>query len=184
MEDLLNEILQKIDKKMLQTNESMLMKFDNIRTGRANSKILDKITVNYYDTDIILKNVSTINVLEGNQIHIKPFDHTLIPKIEKAILNSDLGITPQNDGNTIKLIFPQPTEEKRKILIKEVNKIKEQNKIIIRNICRQGKDEVKKLKLNEFLEGSFLKKIQDVNDKFMKLIDNETIQKNNELLKI
>ncbi|MDV3168131.1 MAG: ribosome recycling factor [Candidatus Phytoplasma stylosanthis] len=184
MENLLKEILTKIELKMSTIKESMIDKFNVIRTGSANPKILDKITVNYYGAEMVLKNISKINVVDGNQIHIKPFDHVLISEIEKAIFNSNLGITPQNDGTIIKLLFPHLTEEKRKALTKEVEKIKEQTKVFIRNIRRKWNEEIKKMKLNEAFEKLFLKEIQNLNNKYIELIEKETKQKNNELLKI
>jgi ribosome recycling factor len=182
MNDLEKSIFEKLENKMLQAQEVMLSKFTNIRTGIANPKILDKITVDYYNEKMPLKNISTISVLDGNQINIKPFDNTIIGEISKAILNSDLGITPQDDGQVVKLVFPKPTEDRRKILIKEVDKIVEQTKISIRNIIRQGK----KTKLNEVdtLEDNFSKDIQNLNNKFIKLVEADTIKKKNELLKI
>lgn len=184
MEDLSKEILIKLENQIRKAKEVMLSKFNNIRTGRANPKILDKITINYYNEDIALKNISTISVHQGNQINIKPFDNTVINNISKAILNSDLGITPQDDGKVIKLIFPQPTEEKRKMLVKEVEKIAEQTKVIIRNIRRQGKEQIQKMNLNDTSENICLKDIQNLINKWIKLIEVETIKKNNELLKI
>ncbi|WP_323847924.1 MAG: ribosome-recycling factor [Phytoplasma sp.] len=181
MEDLTKEILEQLDIEMLTVHKIMLNKFDNIRTGRANPKILDKIIIKYYDSDISLKNISNISVVEGNQINIKPFDNTIINDISKAILNSDLGITPENDGQIVKLVFPKPTEEKRQMLIKEVKKTSEQIKIQIRNIIRRGKDKFYKMKTNETIENIFLKDLKNLNNKWIKSIDNEIIKKNNEL---
>nr|WP_246454242.1 ribosome recycling factor [Candidatus Phytoplasma luffae] len=169
---------------MKKTEEAMINKFNEIRTGVANPKILDKIMINYYGAEINLKNISNISIVEGNQINIKPFDNMSIPEIERAIFSSDLGITPTNDGKIIKLLFPKLTEEKRKNLIKQVDQLKEQTKVNIRNIRRQGNEEIKKNKFNEYLEERGLKEIQHLSDKFIKSIDNETIRKNNELLKI
>ncbi|WP_341266358.1 ribosome-recycling factor [Candidatus Phytoplasma fraxini] len=184
MEDLTKEILKQLETDMLKAQKIMLNKFDHIRTGRANSKILDKIVINYYGSEISLKNICSINVVEGNQIHIKPFDNTILNDISKAILNSDLGITPENDGQIVKLVFPKPTEEKRQTLMKEVKKISEQTKVQIRNISRQGKDKFQKTKPAETLENIFLKDLTYLNEKFIKSINIETIQKNNELSEI
>ncbi|MDV3198346.1 MAG: ribosome recycling factor [Vigna little leaf phytoplasma] len=184
MEDLAKTILIELEQKMLQTQKIMLEKFADIRTGVANPKILDKIKINYYGEETALRNISVINVVEGHQIHIKPFDNGLINNIQKSLLNSNLGITPQNEGNIIKLIFPKPTEEKRKSLIKEIDKIQEQTKVIIRNIRRNGNDKIKKIKLNQSLESFFLNKIQELNNNWIKLIEKNAINKKNELLKI
>ncbi|MBP3059497.1 ribosome recycling factor [Texas Phoenix palm phytoplasma] len=184
MELLAQEIINELEPKMIKANELMLKRFIDIRTGIANPKILDKITVQYYGEETLLRNISNITVTEGNQINIKPFDSNLISDIKKVILASKIGISPQDDGVKIKLIFPQPTEEKRKLLIKEVEKISEQTKISIRNIRRFGNDKIKKLKLNNQTESIFLKKIQELNNKWIKIIEKETLAKNNELLKI
>ncbi|MFR0367747.1 ribosome-recycling factor [Candidatus Phytoplasma palmae] len=184
MELLAQEIINELEPKMLKAKDLMLKRFVDIRTGIANPKILDKITLKYYGEDTLIRNISTISVTEGNQINIKPFDPNLIPEIKKVLLASKIGISPQDDGVKIKLIFPQPTEEKRKSLIKEVEKISEQTKINIRNIRRFGNDKIKKLKLNNQSENIFLKKIQELNNKWIKIIEKETLVKNNELLKI
>jgi ribosome recycling factor len=184
MQEITQEILTDLKQKMNNSKDSMLTQFANIRTGIANPKILDKITINYYNTETVLKHISMISIFEGNQIHIKPFDTTLVPNIKKALLSSDLGITPQTDGFTIKLIFPQPTEEKRKFLTKEVEKISEKTKVIVRNLRRAGNDKVRKLKLPEDEKNTVLKQIQELNDHFIKLLEKETIKKNKELLKI
>ncbi|MEC4559061.1 MAG: ribosome recycling factor ['Conium maculatum' witches'-broom phytoplasma] len=184
MHEMTQEILTDLKQKMNNYKDSMLTQFSNIRTGVANPKILDKITINYYGAETVLKHISMISIVEGNQIHIKPFDATLLPNIKKALLASDLGITPQTDGVSIKLVFPQPTEEKRKLLTKEVEKISEQTKVIVRNLRRSGNDKVKKLKLAEDEKNALLKQIQDLNNHFIKLLETETVKKNKELLKI
>jgi ribosome recycling factor len=184
MENLGQEVLKKLKSKMSKNNELMLEKFCNIRTGVPNPQILDKIKIQYYDAETLLKNISIINVSQNNQISIKPFDSNLIPEIIKVLLNSNLGITPQNDGSIIRLTFPQPTEEKRKKLTKEIEKIAEQTKIAIRNIRRDGNEQIKKLKLNDFWEKFFLNQIQKLNNDWIKLIEDNTKNKNKELLKI
>lgn len=184
MEELAKKNLIELEQKMLQTQKIMLSKFSDIRTGVANPNILDKITLNYYGVETVLKNLSFISVVEGYQIHIKPFDPNLTYDIQKTLLASNLGITPQNEGQIVKIVFPKPTEEKRKLLIKEINKIEEQTKVIIRNIRRIGNDKIKKLKLNQSLENVFLKQIQELNNKWIKIIEEDTLLKNKELLKI
>ncbi|KND62570.1 ribosome-recycling factor [Candidatus Phytoplasma phoenicium] len=184
MEELAKVILIELEQKMLQTQKIMLGKFADIRTGVANPQILDKITLNYYGVETALKNLSFISVVEGHQIHIKPFDPNLTHDIQKTLLTSNLGITPQNEGQIVKIIFPKPTEEKRKILIKDIHKIEEKTKVIIRNIRRMGNDKIKKIKLNQYLENVFLKQIQELNNKWIKIIEKDTLNKNNELLKI
>ncbi|KXT29432.1 ribosome recycling factor family protein [Candidatus Phytoplasma oryzae] len=184
MEDLAKNILDKLETKMLKNHKTMLEKFSIIRTGVANPQILDKIKIMYYNEEILLKNLSTINVEQGNQINIKPFDSSLIPEITKVLLSSKLGITPQNNGVIIKLIFPQPTEEERLKLVKEIKKIAEQVKVSIRQLRKLGNDEIKKLKLNNFLENSFLEKIQEFHNKWIDNVEIEKNKKNKELLKV
>ncbi|TVY12428.1 ribosome-recycling factor [Candidatus Phytoplasma pini] len=184
MEELAKEILIELEIKMSNSKNIMLSKFINIRTGVANPKLLDKIIVDYYGVGTFLKNMGTINVIEGYQLHIKLFDLSCNDKVVNAIKAHNLGITPQTDGKIIKLIFPQPTEERRKQLIKEIEEISMQTKVVVRNIRRQGNDKIKKMKFNQYLENHFLKLIQDLTDKWIDLIEKETQQKNKELLKI
>jgi ribosome recycling factor len=177
------DILALLEKKMIQAQEVMLKKFCDIRTGNANPNILDKITVNYYGELTFLKTLSSISVAEGNQLNIKPYDSTLIPNITKALLESNLGITPQTDGVVLRLVFPKPTEERRKILMKEVEQLAEKAKVAIRNVRREGNDKIKKVELTKDLETFYLNQIQTLTDKNIKIIDQNVTSKNAELLK-
>ncbi|MBS2126483.1 ribosome recycling factor ['Fragaria x ananassa' phyllody phytoplasma] len=183
MEQQTQEILTLIENKMSQAQNIMLKKFADIRTGTANPNILNKLTINYYGIPTPLKTLTSISVSEGNQLNIKPYEKTLIPAIKKSILASDLGITPETDGVILRLIFPKTTEEKRKTLMKEVEKIAEKTKVAIRNIRRDGNDKIKKMALTKDLENLSLNKIQILTDKNIKIIDNEIVNKNKELLK-
>ncbi|WP_349402109.1 ribosome recycling factor [Candidatus Phytoplasma solani] len=183
MEQQTQEIVLLIEKKMSQAQEMMLKLFLDIRTGIANSNILNKININYYGTETPLKTLSSVSISEGTQLQIKPYEKTLIPSIKKALLASDLGITPETDGVILRLNFPKPTEERRKALTKEVEKIAEQTKIIIRNIRRDGNIQIKKISLTKDLETLYLNKIQFLTDKNIKIVEKETINKNKELLK-
>ncbi|WP_153369126.1 ribosome-recycling factor [Candidatus Phytoplasma sacchari] len=184
MQDLCHEILDKLEIKMNYTHNLMLEKFKSIRTGVANPQILDQIKIVCYQEKMLLKDVSIISVVKGNQICINPFDKNLIPEIMKSILTSKLGITPQNDGITIKLIFPQPTEESRLLLIKEIESIAEETKVSVRNIRRDGNDKIKKIKLDKSSEKFFLDKVQNLHNKWIKNIEQDKIKKSKDLFRV
>ena len=135
-------------KKMDKTLVHLAEEFDAVRAGRANPKVLDRITVEYYGTETQLNGVATISSPDARTLVIQPWDTSLLKEIQKAILSSELGINPQNDGKVIRLIFPQLTEERRKELTKQVKKYAEDAKVAMRNIRRDGMDYVKKLKKN------------------------------------
>ncbi len=139
-----SEYSKKMDKSLVHLAEE----FDAVRAGRANPKVLDRITVEYYGTETQLNGVATISSPDARTLVIQPWDTTLLKEIQKAILSSELGINPQNDGKVIRLIFPQLTEERRKELTKQVKKYAEDAKVAMRNIRRDGMDYVKKLKKN------------------------------------
>ncbi|GFZ75127.1 ribosome-recycling factor [Hydrangea phyllody phytoplasma] len=183
MQQLAKDILASLETKMTQAQEVMLKNFCDIRTGTANPNILDKITVNYYGAPTFLKTLASISVSEGNQLNIKPYDSTLIPNIKKVFLSSNLGITPQTDGVVVRLVFPKPTEERRKALMKEVEQLAEKTKVAIRNVRREGNDKIKKVELTKDLETFYLNQIQTLTDKNIKLIEKHTTTKNTELLK-
>ena len=122
--------------------------FGAVRAGRANAKVLDRITVEYYGTETPLNGVATISTPDARTLVIQPWDTGLLKDIQKAILSSELGINPQNDGKVIRLVFPQLTEERRKDLTKQVKKYAEDAKVAMRNIRRDGMDYIKKLKKN------------------------------------
>ncbi|MDR4969006.1 MAG: ribosome recycling factor, partial [Acholeplasmataceae bacterium] len=158
--------------------------FAGVRTGRANPALLDRILISYYGVDTPLKQISSIAVVEGNQLFIKPFDKSLLKPIEHAIMASDLGLNPQNDGTGIRLFLPQPTEERRKELVKEIERMGEHSKVGIRNIRRDGNEHMKKLGLSEDDEKGYIQDVQELTDKFVKKIDEEVKIKSEELLKI
>ena len=135
-------------RKMDRTLEHLGEDFDAVRAGRANAKVLDRISVEYYGSETPLNGVATISSPDARTLVITPWDTKLLKEIQKAIQMSDLGINPQNDGRVIRLIFPQLTEERRKELSKQVKKYAEDAKVAMRNIRRDGMDYVKKLKKN------------------------------------
>lgn len=155
-----------------------------VRTGRANASLLDSITVDYYGVPTPVKQISSISVPEANQLYIKPYDKSSIKTIESAIFASPLGLTPQNDGNGIRLILPKMTEERRRELVKQVGKMEETAKVAIRNVRRDLNDEVKKLDLPEDDEKSTLDDIQKLTDEKIKKIEAVTEVKNKDLMSI
>lgn len=180
--------LNEFEEKMEKTVTSLRDEYVLIRAGRANPRILDKIMVDYYGTPSPLQSVANISVPEARMILIQPWEASLIKEIEKAILTSDLGLTPANDGKAIRLVFPDLTEERRKLLVKDVKKKGENTKISIRNIRRDGNDIVKKqVKANECSEdeGKELEdKIQKLTDKYIKEIDVAIEDKSKEVLTV
>ena len=160
--------------------------FGAVRAGRANPKVLDRITVEYYGSETALNGVATISTPDARTLIIQPWDTKLLKDIQKAIQTSDLGINPQNDGRVIRLTFPQLTEDRRKDLVKQVKKYAEEAKVAMRNIRRDGMDYVKKLKKNSEITEDDQKKaekdLQDLLDKYTKKADEALAIKEKELM--
>ena len=179
-----NEFSKRMDKSLAHLSEE----FDAVRAGRANPKVLDRITVEYYGSETPLNGVATISSPDARSLVIQPWDTSLLKEIQKAILSSELGINPQNDGKVIRLIFPQLTEERRKELTKQVKKYAEEAKVAMRNIRRDGMDYVKKLKKDSAITEDEQKKaekdLQDLLDKFIKKADEALAAKEKELMAI
>ena len=179
-----SEFTKKMDKTLVHLAEE----FDAVRAGRANPKVLDRITVEYYGQETALNGVATISSPDARSLVIQPWDTTLLKEIQKAIQMSDLGITPQTDGRVIRLIFPQLTEERRQELTKQVKKYAEDAKVAMRNIRRDGMDYVKKLKKDSAITEDEQKKaekdLQDLLDKYTKKVDEATAVKEKELMAI
>ena len=175
-------------RKMERTLSHLGEDFDAVRAGRANAKVLDRITVEYYGSETPLNGVATISSPDARTLVIQPWDTKLLKDIQKAIQCSDLGINPQNDGRVIRLVFPQLTEERRKDLIKQVKKYAEESKVAMRNIRRDGMDYVKKLKKNSEITEDDQKKaekdLQDLLDQYIKKVDNALAAKEKELMAI
>ncbi|HIT49433.1 MAG TPA: ribosome recycling factor [Candidatus Pelethenecus faecipullorum] len=155
-----------------------------VRTGRANASLLDSIAIEYYGVVTPIKQLASITVPEANQLYIKPFDKSSCKEIERAILASPLGLTPQNDGNGVRLILPQMTEERRRELTKVVGKMEEQAKVAVRNIRRDTNDQIKKLDLPEDDCKSALEDVQKLTDEKIALVDDLTTKKNKDLMSI
>jgi len=175
-------------KKMEKTLSHLSEDFDAVRAGRANPKVLDRISVEYYGQVTPLNGVATISSPDARTLVVQPWDTQLLKEIQKAIQVSDLGITPQNDGRVIRLVFPQLTEERRKELTKQVKKYAEDAKVAMRNIRRDGMDYVKKLKKNSEITEDDQKKaekdLQDLLDKYIKKVDEVLAAKEKELMAI
>ena len=168
--------------------EHLQEEFGAVRAGRANAKVLDRITVEYYGSETPLNGVATISSPDARTLVISPWDTKLLKDIQKAIQASDLGINPQNDGRVIRLTFPQLTEDRRKDLVKQVKKYAEDAKVAMRNIRRDGMDYVKKLKKNSEITEDDQKKaekdLQDLLDKMIKKVDAALAAKEKELMAI
>ena len=162
--------------------------FGAVRAGRANAKVLDRISVEYYGSETPLNGVATISSPDARTLVIQPWDTSLLKEIQKAILASDLGINPQNDGRVVRLTFPQLTEERRKELTKQVKKYAEDAKVAMRNVRRDGMDYIKKLKKNSEITEDDQKKaekdLQDILDKYIKKADDALAAKEKELMAI
>ncbi len=175
-------------KKMEKTLVHLSEEFDAVRAGRANPKVLDRISVPYYGQETPLNGVATISSPDARTLVVQPWDTQLLKEIQKAIQSSDLGINPQNDGRVIRLVFPQLTEERRRDLSKQVKKYAEEAKVAMRNIRRDGMDYVKKLKKNSEITEDDQKKaekdLQDMLDKFIKKVDETLAAKEKELMAI
>lgn len=177
-----------IEEKMNRRVEGFHGELKTIRAGRASAQVLDKISVDYYGSPTPIAQVGSISSPEPRLLVIQPWDLTILKDIEKAILKSDLGISPQNDGKVIRLAFPPLTEERRKELVKTVKKYSEEAKVQIRNIRRDAMDDFKSQKKNGDVTEDELKTIekdiQNLTDKFVKEIDDITAAKEKEILEI
>ncbi|MDF2950652.1 MAG: ribosome recycling factor [Anaerocolumna sp.] len=179
--------IEQYESKMKKTLDNLKEEFASIRAGRANPHLLDKLRVDYYGTPSPLQSVANISVPEPRVIQIQPWESKLIKDIEKAILASDLGLTPNNDGKVIRLIFPELTEERRKDLVKDVKKKAENTKVAIRNIRRDANDAFKKLSKSDISEDeikSLEDDVQKITDKFISDIDKITEDKSKEVLTV
>lgn len=181
-------MLKQYEEKMTKTLDSLDKEYSTIRAGRANPHILDKIRVDYYGTPTPLQQVANVSIPEARTIMISPWEASLIKDIEKAILCSDLGITPNNDGKSIILNFPELTEERRKDLVKDIKKKGETAKVAVRNVRRDANDSLKKQsKANEISEDEqkdYEDKIQKLTDKYVAEIDKAIEDKSKEILTV
>ena len=184
----MKEVIKKCEEKMTKTCENLDVEFANIRAGRANPNLLNRIMVEYYGTPTPMQQVGNISVPEPRIIQINPWEKSLLKAIEKAILASDLGITPTNNGTSIRLVFPELTEERRKELVKDIKKKGEAAKVAVRNVRRDANDTLKKMEKStditedERKEGE--EKIQKMTDKYVAKIDKSVENKSKEIMTV
>ncbi len=177
-------ILLDTTEKMEKAIENLAHRFATVRAGRANPSSLDGIVVEYYGSMTPLKQLATISVPEARQLLIKPFDKGSLSAIEKAIITSNLGYNPGNDGETIRIVIPELTEERRKELAKQVKALAEESKISVRNIRHDALENVKKAELSEDEEKSLEKEIQDLVNEYNKKIESKLKEKEEELMTV
>ena len=183
----MTEKLKVYDTKMQKTMGSLDSEMGTIRAGRANPNVLNRIMVDYYGTPTPIQQVANVSVPEPRMIQIQPWEKSMLKVIEKAIMVSDLGINPTNDGTAVRLIFPELTEERRKELVKDVKKKGEAAKVAIRNIRRDGNDAFKKLKGSDVSEDEIKNledELQKMTDKYVKEIDSAVEVKSKEVMTV
>ena len=182
------ELMKNGEDKMQKAIAACKKEFANVRTGRANPLILDKVHVEYYGAPTPLRQISNVSVQDGQTLVIQPYDKGILTEIEKAITKADIGLTPNNDGMVIRLKFPQPTEERRKELVKTVKKLGEEAKVAIRNVRRDMTDDLKKIEKEENMPEDTVKGFQDdiqkLTDKYIKQIDAAIAEKEKEVLTV
>ncbi|GKX28950.1 ribosome-recycling factor [Vallitalea longa] len=180
--------INKYEEKMKKTINALDNDYNSIRAGRANPHVLDRVTVDYYGQSTPLQQVGNVSIPEPRMIQIQPWDASMMKEIEKAILASDVGITPNNDGKIIRLVFPELTEERRKSLTKDVKKKGEEAKVAVRNIRRDALDHFKKAEKNHEITEDDLKDyekdMQKLTDKYIKEIDVHVDNKTKEILTV
>ncbi len=184
----ISQITAETNERMTRSIENLKKEFSRVRTGRATPALLDGIKVDYYGTPTPLAQLGNISTPEPRQLIIQPWEKTLLSAIEKAILASDLGINPQNDGNVVRLNMPALTEERRRDLVKNSKKLAEDDKVAVRNIRRDSNEKIKKLEKDKELSLDDSKKSQDdiqkITDKYIKLIDDMLAVKEKEILEV
>ncbi|MBQ3790085.1 MAG: ribosome recycling factor [Lachnospiraceae bacterium] len=183
----MNERVKVYDEKMQKAYKYLTDDLAAVRAGRANPHVLDRIRVDYYGTPTPIAQVGNVTVPEARMIQIAPWDKTLVKEINKAILASDIGITPSDDGSIIRLVFPELTEDRRKQLAKEIRKKGEDAKVAVRNIRRDGNDAIKKLKGSEVSEDEISDledELQKITEDYCKKVDKAVEEKTKEIMEI
>ena len=183
----MDEKVKVYEEKMQKTLDSLVAEYQGIRAGRANPHILDKVTVDYYGAMTPIQQVANINIPEARVINIQPWEAKMAPAICKALQVADIGINPINEGGTVRLVFPELTEERRKDLVKDIKKKGEAAKVAVRNIRRDGMDQFKKLKGKEISEDAVKDledELQKVTDQYIKKVDDEVESKSKEVMTV
>lgn len=180
-----NEIILQTETKMKKCIDSLNHQFSQISTGRANSSMLDRVSFDYYGSPTPINQMAAISVTEGRTLVIKAYDKSVLPNIEKAIFEANLGLTPQNDGEVIRISIAPLTEDKRKLFAKDAAKMAEDAKVAIRNVRRDGNDELKKNKdVSEDETKSYQNQIQTLTDKYIKLVEASLKEKEAEIMSV
>ncbi len=184
----MKEQLQKAEERMGRRIDHLCTEYSEIRAGRANPNVLDKVKVDYYGTPTPVNQLAAVSVTEARTLTIQPWDASMVKQIEKAIQKSDIGINPMNDGKVIRLIFPPLTEDRRKDIVKDVQRIAEDTKVQIRNVRRDTIDKLKSMKKSGELTEDELKlaekKTQELTDKYTKKVDTLSDDKQKEILEL
>ena len=181
---MIDEILLETEEKMEKAIEVMENRFLNVRAGRANPRILDKIMPEYYGVATPLIQLANVSVPEARKLVIKPFDRNSIGEIEKAIFEANIGLTPNNNGETITIIIPELTEERRKEYVKEAKEISEEAKIALRNVRQEANNDIKKLEIPEDDQKRASDRVQDLINKYNKIAEEKLKTKENELMSV
>ena len=183
-----NDVIKSAEDRLNKTLDALKKDYGTLRAGRAAPSLLDKVTVDYYGTATPVNQIANVTIPEPRMIMIKPYDKSSLKEIEKAIQKSDLGLTPNNDGTAIRLTIPQPTQERRKELVKIVNKKAEEAKVAMRNIRRDANESIKKLEKGKQITEDDRKdaqeKMQKLLDKFIKLVDGVKSAKEKEVMEV
>lgn len=180
----MEEILMNVELEMQMQIENMEKRFTNIRAGRANPSMLDGVMVNYYGASTPLKQLATISIPEARQLCIKPFDRSSISAIEKGIYEANIGLTPNNNGETIILNIPALTEETRRGYVKQAKEYSEDCKIVLRNIRQDANNSIKKLELPEDEVKTSQEEVQELINKYNKIVDEKFKEKEKELMSV
>ena len=180
----MENILEEVELKMNLAIESLEKRFINVRAGRANPSMLDGVMVEYYGVPTPIRQLANISVPEARQLSIKPFDKSALNAIEKAIFEANLGVTPNNNGETVFIVIPALTEDRRKELVKQVKAMAEEGRIALRNIRQEGNTDIKKLELPEDEEKRGNERVQELINKYNKIIDEKLKEKEEELMTI
>ena len=184
----MNDCIKNAEEKMKKSITALESDFATIRAGRANAAVLDRITVDYYGTPTPINQMAAISVAEARILVIQPWDSTLLKAVEKAIQTSDIGINPQNDGRVLRIVFPPLTEDRRRDLVKQINKSGEETKVAVRNIRRDAMEKLKAMKKSsEITEDDFAdseEEMQELTNKYCKLVDDTVSKKEKELMEL
>ena len=181
----MKQILDNVESKMKKAADNLEANLRTIRTGRANANMLERVSVEYYGSPTPINQISSIQVVEGRQLVVKPYDRSILKYVDHAISAANLGLVPQNDGDVIRINVPALTEDRRKELAKEAHKYGEECKVVVRNVRREGNDLVKKDKeLTEDMKKDAQEKIQKMTDTYVKKIDTMVKEKSEEIMSV